>query len=84
MEPEQGGETLFTDLQAAYTTLPEEVKNRIEHLRTIHRNGVIHPLVLRHPGTGVPALYLNVGLTAGVLQMSPTHSAALMQYIDQH
>jgi hypothetical protein len=44
----------------------------------------VHPLVLRHPKTGIPALYLNVGLTGGILGYSPEHSRALMDAVDRH
>lgn len=80
----QGGDTLFTDLQQAYAELQPEIRQEFDGLNTAHRNGVVHPLVLRHPRTGVPALYLNIGLTAGVLGHSPEHSRALMAAVDRH
>lgn len=80
----EGGDTLFTDLQQAYATLQPEIRAEFDGLSTAHRNGVVHPLVLRHPRTGVPALYLNLGLTAGVLGYSPDHSRALMDAVDRH
>ncbi|MYM33124.1 hypothetical protein GTP38_02025 [Duganella sp. FT94W] len=81
---EQGGDTLFTDLQRAYAELRPEIRQEFEGLSTAHRNGVVHPLVLRHPKSGVPALYLNIGLTAGVLGYSPDHSRALIDAVDRH
>jgi taurine dioxygenase len=81
---EEGGDTLFTDLQRAYAELQPDIKEEFDTLSTAHRNGVVHPLVLRHPKTGVRALYLNIGLTAGVLGHSPAHSQALMQAVDRH
>ena len=83
-EPEQGGETLFTDLQQAYAELPQELKEDIASVRTIHRNGVIHPLVMPHPATCIPAIYLNMGLTAGIVSYPPPLSARLMTAIDEH
>lgn len=80
----EGGDTLFTDLQQAYAQLQPEIQREFDGLNTAHRNGVVHPLVLRHPQTGVPALYLNIGLTAGVLGHSPEHSRALMDAVDRH
>src|SRR5262249_14268704 len=53
-------------------------------LSTAHRNGVVHPLVLRHPKTSARALYLNLGLTAGVLGYSADHSRAVMDAVDRH
>lgn len=80
----EGGDTLFTDLQQAYAQLQPDIQREFDGLNTAHRNGVVHPLVLRHPKTGVPALYLNIGLTAGVLGHSPAHSRALMDAVDRH
>lgn len=34
--PERGGDTLFCDTAAAYETLPDEIKDRIEHLVAEH------------------------------------------------
>jgi len=45
---------------------------------------VVHPLVLRHPHTGVPGLYLNVGLTAGVLGYNSAQWRDVMAAIDRH
>lgn len=83
-QSDEGGDTLFTDLQQAYTELNDEIRQEFAGLNTAHRNGVVHPLVLRHPHTGVPALYLNVGLTAGVLGYDSDHSRALMAAVDRH
>jgi taurine dioxygenase len=63
----EGGDTLFTDMQRAYAELQPEIQQEFAGLSTAHRNGVVHPLVLRHPHTQIPLLYLNMGLTAGVL-----------------
>ncbi|MFS2138219.1 TauD/TfdA dioxygenase family protein [Duganella sp. Dugasp56] len=80
----EGGDTLFTDLQQAYAELQPEIREEFDALRTAHRNGVVHPLVLKHPKTGIPALYLNLGLTGGVLGYGPERSQALMQAVDRH
>ncbi|MRW92919.1 hypothetical protein GJ699_23250 [Duganella sp. FT80W] len=84
VQSEQGGDTLFTDLQQAYAALQPDIQEEFDTLSTAHRNGVVHPLVLRHPKTGARALYLNIGLTAGVLGLSPDHSRALMDAVDRH
>lgn len=81
---EEGGDTLFTDMQQAYAELQPDIREEFAGLTTAHRNGVVHPLVLKHPKTGVPALYLNTGLTAGVLGYSPDHSHALMDAVNRH
>ncbi|MFA9217270.1 MAG: TauD/TfdA dioxygenase family protein [Sphingomonadaceae bacterium] len=83
-EPERGGETLFTDLRQAYAALPDELKQRVEGVLTIHRNGVIHPLVMPHPASGAPSIYLNLGLTAGIVGYPPVLSASMMATLDRH
>ncbi|MYM65731.1 hypothetical protein GTP45_02645 [Pseudoduganella sp. FT55W] len=84
VQSEEGGDTLFTDLQQAYAELQPDIQEEFDTLSTAHRNGVVHPLVLRHPKTGTRALYLNIGLTAGVLGYSADHSKALMAAVDRH
>lgn len=84
VQSDEGGDTLFTDIQQAYAQLNEDIKSEFAGLNTAHRNGVVHPLVLRHPHTDIPALYLNTGLTAGVLGYSTDHSRALMDAVDRH
>jgi taurine dioxygenase len=81
---DEGGDTLFTDLQQAWAELQPDIQQEFAGLSTAHRNGVVHPLMLKHPMTGIPALYLNIGLTAGVLGHAPQHSQALMQAVDRH
>jgi len=84
VQSDQGGDTLFTDLQQAYAELNDEIRAEFNALSTAHRNGVVHPLVLRHPHTDVPGLYLNVGLTAGVLGYNSEQSREVMAAIDRH
>lgn len=82
--PEVGGDTLFTDLQAAYRTLPDELQAQIRGLQTTHRNHVVHPLVMPHPHTGVAGLYLNIGLTAAIVGMPQDEAEALIATLDRH
>lgn len=49
--PEQGGETLFCDMVAAYEALPKATKTRIEELIVEHRHGVS---VAARPGDHTP------------------------------
>lgn len=82
--PEQGGDTLFTDLREAYRVLSEEEKGMAREVRTFHRNGVQHPLVKEHPHTGEPALYINVALTAAIANMGADEAAELIRRLDTH
>ncbi|MDB5991965.1 MAG: hypothetical protein JWQ10_3368 [Herbaspirillum sp.] len=84
MQPSSGGDTLFTDLQTAYSTLPDDLKQVVTPLTTVHRNGITHPLVMQHPESGVKGLYLNIGLTSGILGMESEEAIALMKKLDEH
>lgn len=84
LQPEQGGETLFTDLREAYRAFPDDEKASIDRLITVHRNGVMHPLVIRHPATHEPSLYFNVGLTGRVIGLAKEGFAALRVALDDH
>ncbi len=44
----------------------------------------IHPLVIRHPRTGRPALYANSVYTTGIVGMDPAESAALLARLTAH
>ena len=82
--PEQGGDTLFTDLRAAYRVLSEEEQAMARAVQTFHRNGVQHPLVMLHPHTGAPALYINIALTAVIANMDARQTAELIRHLDAH
>jgi len=82
--PEHTGSTLFTSMINAYQSLSDDLKTEIDTLRTVHKNGIIHPLVIDHPYTGEKALYLNVGLTAGVLGMNVSEGTALLKSLNEH
>lgn len=82
--PEQGGDTLFSDLRAAYRVLSEEEQTMARAVQTFHRNGVQHPLVRRHPHTGEPALYINIALTAAIAGMGKQAADELLEHLDSH
>ena len=82
--PADGGETLFTDLREAYSILPDDRKTSIDGLITLHRNGVEHALVMRHPATRDPSLYFNVGLTSGIAGYTNEEFMALRRDLNDH
>lgn len=82
--PEQGGDTLFTDLREAYRVLSDEEKGMAREVLTFHRNGVQHSLVKEHPHTGEPALYINVALTAAIANMGTREAGELIGHLDTH
>jgi taurine dioxygenase len=82
--PVKGGDFLFTNMYLAYETLPEPLKQQVESLETIHRNGVVHSLVRSHPMTGRKALYINMGLTVGIVGFSHDESVWLIRDLNRH
>jgi taurine dioxygenase len=82
--PLKGGDFLFTNMYLAYETLPEALKQQVESLETIHRNGVVHSLVRSHPTTGRKALYINMGLTVGIVGFSHEESVWLIRDLNRH
>jgi taurine dioxygenase len=82
--PVEGGDFLFTNMYLAYETLPELLKQQVESLETIHRNGVVHSLVRSHPITGRRSLYINMGLTTGIVGFSHEESVWLIRDLNRH
>lgn len=82
--PQKGGDFLFTDMYHAYETLPELLRQKVETLETIHRNGVVHSLVRKHPLTGRKALYINMGLTSGIVGLTHLESVKLIRDLNRH
>jgi taurine dioxygenase len=83
-QPANGGETLFTDLREAYRAFPDDRKASIDGLITLHRNGIKHPLIMRHPATRDPSLYFNVGLTGAIVGYTNEQFMALRLDLNDH
>ncbi|WP_206998580.1 TauD/TfdA dioxygenase family protein [Trinickia mobilis] len=83
-QPDDGGETHFTDLREAYLAFPDERKASIDGLITVHRNEIKHPLVMRHPVTREPSLYFNVGLTGRIVGYTSEQFMALRLDLNDH
>jgi taurine dioxygenase len=82
--PIETGDFLFTNMYLAYETLPETRKQQVESLETVHRNGIVHSLVRSHPITGRKALYINMGLTTGIVGLSHEESVWLIRDLNRH
>jgi len=50
----------------------------------IHVGSAVHPVVLHHPVTGRPFLYVNRGFTTKILDMSSDDSQQLLAYLFDH
>jgi taurine dioxygenase len=91
--PPVGGDTLFANQYAAYDALSGAMKSRIANLRGIHSAirysesamaTQLHPLVRRHPETGRPVLFVNMGYTIGIEGMAETEATALLMELFTH
>lgn len=100
--PDVGGDTLFSDMYAAYDALDDETKERIAGLDAAHDFArsfgrqvapdqldemrrrypvVIHPVVVTHPVTGRPALYVNRNFTSHLVGLAPEESDELLRVL---
>lgn len=92
--PSVGGNTLFANAAAAYAGLPDELKVRIDGLTAENvydyrsTTGVVdssqqlrsavQPVVVRHPVTGTPSLFVSPLMTRRIVGMAEKDSRALL------
>lgn len=111
--PPFGGDTIWANQYLAYSTLPAELRARLERLSAVHSAGMaygtggylesvqsktsmtiepsaaahdqqVHPVVIRHPETGLPALYVNPVYTTGIEGWPATESVELLTRLFRH
>ena len=78
--PDVGGDTLFSDMYAAYENLPDEVKEETEAMNRKYPM-VEHPVVRTHPETGRKGLYVNVAFTQHIVGMEKAESDAMLAFL---
>lgn len=87
--PETGGDTMWTNLIAAYAALSEPMQEMLDGLTALHdarphgnREAMaIHPVVRVHPETGEKALYVNEHFTRRIVEMNAFESEALLTFL---
>ena len=96
--PPSGGDTYWASMYLAYETLPGELKARIAGRRAVHdatynsagerrkgaAPGARHPLVLTHPESGRPALFLGRRRNGCIEGLDPHESEALLDRLWAH
>ena len=98
--PAAGGETVFANTEKAYAALPLETKARIAGLTAVHAyqnqeterpdpfhpeaQRAEHPVVIAHPETGRPALFVNRLMTERIVGPPPAEAKALLQELLDH
>lgn len=87
--PENGGDTMWTNLCLAYDALSAPMKDLCDGLTALHDahphgrpdKMTIHPVVRLHPDDGRKALYVNEHFTRRIVEMSDTESDALLRLL---
>ncbi|WP_156841685.1 TauD/TfdA dioxygenase family protein [Novosphingobium aquimarinum] len=97
--PPVGGDTVFSNMYAAYEALSDRMKAHLEGLRAMHDavvgfGGITpegmtlprhsHPVIRTHPVTGRKALYVNKGFTTYIEGIPRAESDALLAYLYDH
>ncbi|WP_410566729.1 TauD/TfdA dioxygenase family protein [Amycolatopsis sp. cmx-4-61] len=96
-EPGSGGDTLFANMHLAYDMLSPKLKELLTGLTAVHdgahafRGHKIpagyeppvseHPVVVRHPETDRPLLYVNPAYTSRIPQLSADESQAVLDLL---
>jgi alpha-ketoglutarate-dependent taurine dioxygenase len=93
--PPYGGDTLWTNLVAAYENLSAPIRDLADHLQAVHRwhnyegadaattPAAIHPVVRVHPDTGERALFVNPLFTSHIEGLSARESRQLLDLFFQ-
>ncbi|WP_035856417.1 TauD/TfdA dioxygenase family protein [Cryptosporangium arvum] len=96
-EPGNGGDTLFANMHLAYDMLSPPMKELLAGLTAVHDGALAfrgttippgyeppsseHPLVVRHPETDRPLLYVNPAYTSHIPQLSADESRAVLDLL---
>ena len=87
--PETGGDTMWTNLCAAYQGLSEPMQEMLDGMTALHdalphnhpEQMAVHPVIRRHPETGEKALYVNEHFTRRLVEMNAEESAVLLSFL---
>ena len=87
--PELGGDTMWSNLNAAYEALSDPIKDLCEGITALHdarphgkpEKTAIHPVVRLHPISGKKVLYVNEHFTRRIVEMNIEESDMLLSYL---
>jgi taurine dioxygenase len=94
--PPYGGDTLWTNLEAAYEDLSAPVRDLLDGLQAVHRwhgydhrtkagkggrPSAVHPVVRVHPETGRRSLFVNPVFTQYLVGLSDRESSSLLRLL---
>ncbi|WP_007513948.1 TauD/TfdA dioxygenase family protein [Pseudofrankia saprophytica] len=93
--PPYGGDTMWSNIQRVYEDLSPGLRGTLDGLRAVHRGTelaasaglseqdvtVTHPVVIHHPVTGRPGLYVNGNYTARIDGWTDEESAPLLSFL---
>jgi len=96
--PPLGGDTIWASMYAAYEALSDRMKAYLEGLTATHDGRIafgrfdpngkyplnVHPVIVRHPETRRPVLYVNRGFTSHINELPAGEGAELLQLLYRH
>ena len=86
--PSVGGDTVFANAHAAYDALSSGMKQLLDGRRAHHEIGpgssTEHPVVIEHPTTGRPVLFVNHIFTRGIVNLPPDEAEAILPFLLRH
>ncbi|MGI9577734.1 MAG: TauD/TfdA dioxygenase family protein [Microthrixaceae bacterium] len=86
--PSVGGDTMFANCYEAWNALSGGMKDLLRPRRAHHEigpgNGTEHPVVIEHPTTGRPVLFVNRIFTRSIVNLPQEESEAVLPFLVQH
>ena len=87
--PSVGGDTMWTDLVAAFKALSKPIQDMCIGLSALHdaaphlhpEKMTIHPVVRKHPDTNEPVLYVNEHFTRRIVELRHEESEHLLNFL---